>query len=73
MVKEIHYFNTFLSKGKTFIDQKDLIKMLLDYKDRCNEEQKKVEKHDKNIKIIFGTIQKLTNPPQKPKIKIGFM
>ncbi|MBU1621776.1 MAG: hypothetical protein KKF27_20465 [Gammaproteobacteria bacterium] len=42
MVKEIHYFNTFLSKGKTFIDQKDLIKMLLDYKDRCNEEQKKV-------------------------------
>jgi len=39
---------------------------------KLNEHDFIIEKHDEKINKIFGTIQKLTSPLQKPKRKIGF-
>ena len=39
---------------------------------KLNEHENKIEKYGKSIKIIFGTIHKLTSPSRKPKRKIGF-
>ncbi|OIO76110.1 MAG: hypothetical protein AUJ85_01340 [Elusimicrobia bacterium CG1_02_37_114] len=39
---------------------------------KLNELEKKIQKHDIEIKSIFEAIRQLMAPPQKPKHKIGF-
>lgn len=34
--------------------------------------ERKIEKHDEEIKAIFNAIRQLMSPPEKPKRKIGF-
>jgi phage regulator Rha-like protein len=34
--------------------------------------ERKIEKHDEEIKAIFNAIRQLMTPPEKPKRKIGF-
>jgi phage regulator Rha-like protein len=34
--------------------------------------ESKVTAHDKEIQLIFATLKKLLNPPQVPRIRIGF-
>ena len=49
--------------------------MLLTHKDILLQLQKietKLTAHDENIKLIFGYLKKLINPPQEPRQRIGF-
>ena len=34
--------------------------------------EKKYEKHDKQLKIVFGAIRQMLNPPVSKKRSIGF-
>lgn len=49
--------------------------MLLTNKDILMQMQKveqKLTEHDKDIKLIFGYLKKLLNPPREPRQRIGF-
>ena len=39
---------------------------------KLNELESKLEKHDKEIHVIFEAIRQLMTPPEKPKRRIGF-
>jgi len=39
--------------------------------DRLNQLERKIEKHDVEIKAIFEAIHQLMLPPEKPQRKIG--
>jgi len=39
---------------------------------KLNELERKIEKHDEEIKTIFEAIRQLMLPPEKPRRKIGF-
>ena len=40
---------------------------------KLTELERKVEKHDKEIKAIFDAIRQLMRPPEKPQRRIGFV
>jgi len=57
---------------RTFVKLRE---MMLSYKDlqkKIENMERKYSKHDKHFQIIFQTIQKMLNPVEKPKGKIGF-
>ena len=57
---------------RVFVRLRQILYTHKEFAARLNEYGFIIEKHDEKIKKIFGTIQKLTNPPYKPERKIGF-
>ena len=39
---------------------------------KLNQLEKKIEKHDEEIQVVFESIRQLMAPPEKPKRQIGF-
>lgn len=56
---------TFVKLRQIFYTNKELAHKL-------NELERKIEKHDGEIKVIFEAIRQLITPPEKPKRRIGF-
>jgi phage regulator Rha-like protein len=49
--------------------------MLLTHKDillKLEQLEQKVNRHDEAIQLIFGYLKQLLNPPQEPRLRIGF-
>jgi len=61
----IAIMRTFVKLRQIFYTNKELAHKL-------NELERKTEKHDGEIKIIFEAIRQLMTPPEKPKRRIGF-
>ena len=57
---------------RVFVRLRQILYTHKEFAAKLNEYGYIIEKHDEKINKIFGTIQKLTSPPQKPKRKIGF-
>jgi hypothetical protein len=50
--------------------------MLLTHKDillKLEQLERKVDRHDEDIQLIFNYLKQLLNPPQTPRRKIGFI
>ncbi|MEW6040583.1 MAG: ORF6N domain-containing protein [Elusimicrobiota bacterium] len=57
---------------RVFVRLRRILYTHKEFAEKLNEHSRMIEKHDKNIKDIFGAIHRLENPPHKPKPKIGF-
>ncbi len=57
---------------RAFIKLRELASGYKEIIDKLNELERKSEKHDDEIKVIFDAIRQLMIPPEKPKKKIGF-
>lgn len=57
---------------RVFVHLKEIISTHSDLKRKVDILEKKYEKHDQEIKIVFDAIRQLLEPPQKPKKRIGF-
>ncbi len=58
---------------RVFVEVRKYLATQSDVKAMLGEHQRLLDKHDKNIQLIFQAIQQLTKPPQKPKRQIGFV
>ena len=57
---------------RTFVKLREMLSTHIELKRKIEELERKYSKHDKHFQIIFKTIQKMLNPTEKPKTKIGF-
>ncbi|MEW6040586.1 MAG: ORF6N domain-containing protein [Elusimicrobiota bacterium] len=57
---------------RVFVRLRQILYTHKEFTEKLNEHSRMIEKHDKNIKDIFGAIHRLENPPHKPKSRIGF-
>ncbi len=61
----ISIMRTFMKFREMFATHKDVIQKL-------NALERKTERHDKEIKVVFDAIRKLMMPAEQPKRRIGF-
>jgi len=57
---------------KTFVKLREIISTHKELVYKLNELERKIEKHDVEIKDIFEAIRQLMLPPEEPKRRIGF-
>ena len=57
---------------RVFVRLKEIISTHKDLAHKLNELERKIEKHDGEIRTIFEAIRQLMTPPEKPKRRIGF-
>lgn len=57
---------------RTFVKLRQLSYTHKELAHKLNELERKIGKHDEDIKIIFEAIHQLMTPPEKPRRKIGF-
>jgi len=57
---------------KTFVKLRKLISTHKELAHKLEHLERKIEKHDGEIKLIFGAIREMISTPEKPKKKIGF-
>jgi hypothetical protein len=57
---------------RVFVRLRQILYTHKEFASKLNEHSFIIEKHGEKINRIFGTIQKLTTPLKKSKIKIGF-
>jgi hypothetical protein len=57
---------------RTFVKLRNLLATHEDLKKKLYELERKYEKHDEQIKLVFDAIRELMDPPKKPKREIGF-
>ena len=57
---------------RTFTKLKEMLSAHADLRRKVNQLERRYEKHDNQIKVIFDTIKKLLEPPKKKRRKIGF-
>ncbi len=57
---------------RTFVKLRNLLTTHEDLKKKLNALERKYEKHDQQIKLVFDAIRELMEPPEKPKREIGF-
>ena len=57
---------------RTFVKLRNLLAAHEDLKKKLNELERKYQKHDEQIKLVFDAIRELMEPPKKPKSEIGF-
>ena len=57
---------------RTFVKLRNLLATHEDLKKKLNALERKYEKHDQQIKLVFDAIRELMEPPEKPKREIGF-
>lgn len=57
---------------RAFVKLRKILSTHKELAHKLNQLEKKIEKHDVEIKAIFDAIRELMTPPDKPKRKIGF-
>jgi len=57
---------------RVFVRFKEIISTHKEFARKLNELERKLEKHDEEIRAIFEAIRQLMTPPEKPKRRIGF-
>jgi hypothetical protein len=57
---------------RTFVKLRQLSYAHKELAHKLNELERKIGKHDEDIKVIFEAIHQLMIPPEKPRRKIGF-
>ncbi len=58
---------------RTFVRLRQILSTHKELAYKLTELERKIEKHDKEIKVIFDAIHQLMMIPEKPKRKIGFV
>jgi len=58
---------------RVFVKLREFLSTHKELAHKLAELERKIERHDEEIKAIFDAIRQLMTPPQKPKRKIGFM
>lgn len=57
---------------KTFVKLREILLTHKELAHKLAELERKTDKHDKDIGLIFEAIRQLMTPPEKPKRMIGF-
>lgn len=57
---------------RVFVKLRELISTNKELAHKLGLIERKIERHDEEIKAIFSAIRQLMTPPEKPKRKIGF-
>jgi len=57
---------------KAFVRLRQILSTHKDLAHKLNQLERKIEKHDVEIKAIFDAIRELMTPPKKPRKRIGF-
>jgi len=57
---------------RVFVRLREMIATHKELANKLSLLEKRIEKHDKEIRAIFQAIRQLTAPPEKPKRRIGF-
>ena len=57
---------------RTFVKLKTVIETHKELAHKLAELERKIDKHDKDIGLIFEAIRQLMTPPEKPRHMIGF-
>ncbi len=57
---------------RTFVKLREILSTHKELAHKLNELERKIEKHDEEIKTIFDAIRQLMAPPEKPHRPIGF-
>ena len=57
---------------RTFVKLRELLSTHKELSDKLAELERKIEKHDGEIKVIFDAIRRLMSSPEPPRKKIGF-
>jgi phage regulator Rha-like protein len=57
---------------RAFVKLRQILATNKDLAHKLEQLERKIEKHDEEIKAIFNAIRQLMTPPEKPKRKIGF-
>ncbi len=57
---------------RAFVRLRQILSTHKELAHKLSELERKIEKHDAEIKAIFDVIRQLMTPPEKPKRKIGF-
>ncbi|MEW6417321.1 MAG: ORF6N domain-containing protein [Nitrospirota bacterium] len=57
---------------RTFVKLRQLSYTHKEFAHKLNELERKMGKHDEDIKVIFEAIRQLMAPPEKPRKRIGF-
>jgi hypothetical protein len=55
-----------------FVKMREILSTNKDIRLQVQKLEQKLTSHDTDIKLIFGTLRKLLNPPQEPRKRIGF-
>ncbi|MEW6002151.1 MAG: ORF6N domain-containing protein [Nitrospirota bacterium] len=58
---------------RVFVKLREFLSTHKELAHKLSELERKIERHDEEIKAIFDAIRQLMTPPQKAKRKIGFM
>lgn len=57
---------------RAFVKLRNILATHEDLRKKLEELERKFERHDEQIKLVFDAIRQLMQPPEKPKRKIGF-
>lgn len=57
---------------KTFVKLRELISTHKELANKLSQLERRIEKHDEEIRTIFNAIRQLMSPPVKPQRQIGF-
>ena len=57
---------------RAFVKLRGILSAHKELAGKLNQLERKIEKHDAEIRSIFQAIRQLMMPPQKPKSQIGF-
>ncbi|MBI4680639.1 MAG: hypothetical protein HY753_05385, partial [Nitrospirae bacterium] len=57
---------------KAFVKLREILSTHKELAGKFNELERKIEKHDDEIRMIFDAIRALMTPPEKKSRKIGF-
>jgi len=57
---------------RTFVKLREILLTHKELADKLAQLERKIEKHNEEIKTIFDAIRKLMAPPEKPQRQIGF-
>lgn len=57
---------------RVFVKLREMISTNKELAHKLGQLERKIERHDEEIKTIFNAIRQLMTPPEKPKRKIGF-
>ena len=57
---------------RTFVRLRRILSTHKELAHKLNELERKIEKHDEEIRTIFEAIRRLMSPPEKPTRRIGF-
>ncbi len=68
----IQIIRIFTRMRELLLTHKDILIKLEQMEKKMMKQGGKLQKHDQDIKVIFECLKQLLNPPQEPRLRIGF-